>query len=608
MSFKKAVDILKANYGKIISVSFVIAYIFHTSCANTHGAPTGGPRDSIPPVVLSTIPDSGTIMFPLTGGKIMLTFDEYIQLKDAQKNILLSPPQTKKPQTKIKGKNLIISFEESLDSNKTYTLYFGSALADNNEGNILQNYTFSFSTGKTIDSMLISGIVMNNQDLTPLEGISIALYKSDKDSALMTTLPNAICKSDKWGYFALQHLEDTTYRMYAFKDENNNNMYDQGIEMVAFLDSAITPNVVMRRGMRQTARLDMKDTAACLARPVEYELYMFYEKNQRQYISSYDRLTNKGAYIKFSSPDAQIDSFSIKGIRSNQIIKQFNPTNDSLSFWINDPRTLPDTLYLGIKYGKTDSLGNLVPTVENLKLIAPIKTNDEKKKDEKQKEDKRSDLLEFQLTGDPKNVEHTGIILAFKEPLIEYHLDSITLTMSTPRRVVTQEEYAFTQDSLNINTYYIRPATDFKIGNDYQLNIRQAAFKDVNGFTNDSVKLKLALPTDDNLSSITLDVTNVKARYIVELLDDKRSKVFRKYVITCDSLLLFPYLSAGKYSVRITEDKNNNGILDPGIYLKRIQPEMVRLYKLYDGSSIIDLPEKTDLEQSVNVGSLFNVQ
>lgn len=608
LSDNHAAEWLKAHYGKMLFIASLVFYIFHTSsCANTHGAPTGGPKDTIPPVVLATLPDSNAVNVPRSNTTVTLTFDEYIQLKDANKNILLSPPQRKAPKTKMRGKNLVVSFEEELDSNKTYTLYFGGAITDNNEGNVLQNYTYSFSTGDAIDSMLISGVVMDYETLTPVEGVTVALYGNPKDSSVMTTLPDAVSRSDKWGYFVIKNLKNIPFRLYAFKDENNNNLYDQGVEPIAFLDSAVTPKVVMRPYLPQLARLDMKDTAACLAREAEYELYLFKEKNRRQYISSYERVTNKGAYIKFSAPDAAVDSFSIMGLKNNQIIKQFNATGDSLSFWINDPRKMPDTLYLGIKYYKTDTLGKLSPAVENLKLIAPVdkKAKSKEKEGNTVEKKKRSDLLEFSLDASPANIEQTGFVLAFKEPLTELHKDSILLMMSNPRRVVTRENFYTEQDSLDINTLYIKPENAFKIGNDYELTILKGAFKDINGFTNDTTQIKVTLPTDDKLSSITLGMTNVKARYIVELVNDTRKTIFRKYIITDDCTLLFPYLKAGKYSVRITEDKNGNGLLDPGILLEYKQPEMVRLYKLASGSSIIELPEKTDLEQSIDLSILF---
>ena len=603
----------KENIFKVFAVVLIGLYCLHTSsCANTSGAPTGGPRDSIPPVITATIPDSNATNVPVHKTSITISFNEYVQLKDASKNIFLSPPQKKRPETKIKGKSVVVTFPADLDSNRTYALNFGMALADNNEGNPLPNYVYSFSTGSWVDSMLISGTILDYTTLLPQEGVSIALYEQPKDSSVLNTLPDAVTKSDKWGYFCLRNLKPVSYGLYAFMDDNNNNMYDPGVETIGFSDSLVTPTVVMQKGMTQMATYDMKDTVACLERPSEMDVYIFREKPTVQYISGYERPTRRGAYITFGAPNAIIDSFSIRGIKNDKIIKQFNETFDSLSFWINEGSKLPDTLHLGIKYHKTDTLGNLVPTVENLKLVAPFENQQAKNQSRSKNGEnnskapkEREDLLKFTLNADPKMVEQNGYTIEFTEPVIKADFDSISFTMSTPRGVVTQEKLIIEQDSTNVRRYIMRPENNFKAGNDYILIIPQATFRDINGFTNDSTYNKLILPSDDRLSSITLEMVNVDARYIVELVDDKRNNVFRKYIISDDENLLFPYLTKGMYSIRITEDKNSNGLLDTGSLLEKRQPEKVRLYKLENGDYVINLEEKTDLEQTIDVKILF---
>lgn len=314
---------------QLVTYSFVIAYVLNSSsCANTKTGPSGGPKDTLAPVILKIIPDSNALNVDTVETKITLTFDEYVQIKDASKNIFLSPPQKKKPTTKIKSKSLIVSFEESLDSAKTYSLNFGSAIADNNEGNVLENFVYSFSTGNTIDSMLISGTILDNSTLFPAEGITVALYANPTDSSVINVLPDAISRSDKWGYFTLRNLKPIPYKVYAFKDENLNFLYDAGSEQVGFLDSMITPTIIMSEGLPQLASYSMEDTVQCLTRPVELNINVFSERPTNQYITEYERPTKRGAYIKFNAPDVIIDSFSIRGIRQDQIIKLFNKTND----------------------------------------------------------------------------------------------------------------------------------------------------------------------------------------------------------------------------------------------------------------------------------------
>lgn len=586
----------------------IAAYCLHTSsCANTSGAPTGGPKDSIPPVIIAAIPDTNSRNVPTVKTQIVLTFNEYVQLKEANKNIFLSPPQQKAPKTKIKGKSVVITFPEDLDSNRTYALNFGSSLADNNEGNPIENYVYSFSTGNTLDSMLISGTILDNETLLPVKGVSVALYEQPTDSCMMNSLPSAISRSDDWGYFCVRNLKPVPYAIYAFKDEIANHKYDSGTEMVGFLDSMETPTTVMHPGLPQLGMYSMKDTVECLARPSEYTIYMFKERTTLQYITNYKMFSKRGAYIKFNSQDAIIEKFEIEGVDNDKILKQFNQTNDSLVFWMNTNIKERDTLTLNIRYHKTDTLGKNVPTDEVLKLTPPI----EKEEDKKPQKDKdgrtiRKDLLEFTLKADPKFIEQDGYVFEFKEPLIEARFDTISLVSSTPKGVKNQEKFTVIQDSMNICRYTLKPETPFVVGNDYILKIPEKVFMDVNNFTNDSLENKIILPTSDNASSMTLEMSNVNARYIVELVSEKRDKVYRKFIITNDCVLLFPYLDKGKYSVRITEDKNSNELLDPGSILDKRQPEMVRLYTLPDGETVITIEERTDLIQSIDVRELFN--
>ena len=594
--------LVKQNIYKIFTLLLVVAYSLHTSsCASTKAAPSGGPKDTIPPVVVRTVPSEMAVGFPLEKGEITVLFNEYVQVKDAYKNILLSPPQKKAVKTRIKGKGVVVTFPEPLDSNQTYSLNFGASIVDNNEGNPLFGYSYSFSTGNEIDSLMFSGTIVDAATLFPVENATVALYLNPKDSTVMNELPKAVAKTDKWGYFTVRNIKGVPYTIYAFSDDNNNNKYDQGAEKIAFMENTFIPTEIMHKDSPQLQYYDPKDTLGCLARPSQVELRIFSEKSTNQFIKDYKRHSKRGAYIKFNAADAQIDSFSIAGIKDNQIIRQFNVTKDSLSFWINEPGKIADTLLLGIKYHKTDTAGVLVPFTEKLKLIAPF----EKKKDVGNNSQERKDLLKFNISADNKIVEQEGIVLTFPEPLVKKDFDSLSFIMSNPKQIKSNVKYTVEQDSIEINKYVIRPQEQFVKGNDYEIKFPMGIFRDINGFTNDSTKTQITLPNSDNASSIAVEIINVGARYIVELINDTRTKVYRKYIINNDAVLEFPYLEKGKYAIRITEDKNNNGLLDTGDLLKRKQPEKVLLYTLPGGSEIIELNEKTDLEQTIDIKELF---
>ena len=211
----------------------------------------------------------------------------------------------------------------------------------------------------------------------------------------------------------------------------------------------------------------------------------------------------------------------------------------------------------------------------------------------------------FQLDAKPETVEQYGFVFEFKYPLVEDAFDSLTFRYLNPKQQEFVEKYTVERDSLNLRKYVLRPNVEMLAGYEYFLKVPHRKFKDINGFYNDSTEVKVVLPNDDKLSSINLVLNNVHNKYIVDLLNEKRDKVMRSYVIEKDGTLPFPYLKAGKYSIRITEDLNKNGVVDTGNLLEHKQPEKVLFYKLKDGTFLIDIPEMTELEQDIDVAEMF---
>lgn len=590
------------NLLPIIPVAFVLGSVmFSHSCANTTTPPSGGPKDTIPPVITKLNPLAGTINIPTHKTKLELTFNEYVVVKDP-KSLFLSPPLEKSPKFKIKNKSVVVYFENDLDSNRTYTLDVTNAIADNNEGNMFPGYTLVFSTGDRIDSMMVTGTVQDCNTLQPIKGATVMLYKDQADSAVFLKRPDAAMKTDDWGYFCLRNIQDTIYRMYALIDENNNNMYDPETEKIAFLDSLVKPVMKVNDTLPELQKYDMKDTVCCLARKSEHELNVFKEKPSKQMIVNKERIGERTAYITFMAPYAQIDSIWIKGVPQDKLITQFNLEQDSLEIWVNDPRKQPDTLFLNVNYLKTDTLGVLNPFTEEIKLVKPKKLPGKTSQKDIKKEDTTA---VFTIDAKPENIEQYGFVMEFKYPVVETAFDSLGFRFLNPRQQESKGKYSVTQDSLNLRKYVIRPKEKLLPGYEYFLKIPHRKFKDINGFYNDSLEVKVSLPNDDKLSTMILKMGNVDNKYIVDLLDEKRTKVLRSYIIDSPQDLVFPYLKAGKYSIRITEDLNRNGLVDTGILLEHKQPEKVRFYKLEDGTFLIDIPEMVELEQNIDVGEIF---
>lgn len=578
--------------------------MFPSGCANTTTPPSGGPKDTIPPVLLKTSPLPGTVNVPTHKTQIKFTFDEYVVVKDPS-NIFLSPPLEKKPKYKMQGKTLVVTFESDLDSNTTYTLDITGAVADNNEGNFFEGFTLAFSTGSQLDSMGVTGLVQDCNSLKPIKGATVLLYKDHADSAVFQHRPSAAAKTDEWGFFSLRNIQDTLYRVYAIKDANGNNIYEPDQESIAFLDEPFRPKTVFNDSLYEFKKFNMKDTALCLARKTDVELNVFREKPSKQFIVKKERVGLRTAFLTFMAPDAQVHSMKIKGLPAEKLISQFNPQKDSLELWVNDQRKMPDTLQLLINFDKTDTLGKLVPTEETVKLALSKELRAELQKSSRRDVKHEDTIAVFKSEVDPATVEQYGFRFEFKYPLIQEAWDSLTFWSVNPRQQEKTEKYTVTRDSNNLRIYTVMPMDKLMQGFDYHLKLPHRKFRDVNGYYNDSTEVKVTLPTDEKLSSISLELSHVqKNRYIVELLSEKRDKVIRSFIVDSDQTVLFPYVKAGKYCIRITEDRNGNGLVDTGQVLEHRQPEKVKFFKIED-QFLIDIPERTEYVQQIDLEELF---
>ena len=578
------------------------AVMFSHSCANTTTPPSGGDKDTIPPVITGISPLPGTVNVPVHNTTITITFNEYVTVKDP-KSIFLSPPLEKTPKYKIRGKSIVVYFESDLDSNKTYTLDLTNAIADNNEGNMFPGYTLMFSTGDKIDSMAMTGVVRDCSTLQPIKGATVMIYKDLSDSAVFKSRPDAAVKTDEWGFFSLRNIADTTYRLYAIKDESSNNIYDPDNDRIAFVDSIIRPILIASDDLPELMKYDMEDTLHCMARREEHELLMFREKPSKQMIVNKVRTDARSAYITFMAQNARIDTLWISGLPSDKLIAQFNIERDSLELWVNDRKRQPDTLHLFVDYLRTDSLGMFEPYTEHVRL-AMEKTGGKSKSSRRDIKHEDTTCV-MTVTAEAETIEQNGFGIEFRHPIIYENFDSLKLISVNPKQQESRMKFKVTRDSLNLRKYVLKPDEELRSGYEYKLKVPWRKFRDINGFYNDSSEVKVSLPKDDKLSTLIFNMTGVRNKYIVDLLNEKRDKILRSYIIDSDTVLKFPYLKAGKYSIRITEDVNRNGIVDTGSLLEHRQPEKVKFYKLKDGSYVLTVKESTEMEQTIDLSSLF---
>lgn len=584
----------------------IIAVSLPSGCANTTTPPSGGPKDTIPPVLKNVSPLPGTVNVPVHGTHLRFTFNEYVKIKDANA-IFLSPPLEKKPKAVIKGKSVDVSFESDLLPNTTYTLDLTGAIVDNNEGNPFPGYTLAFSTGAQIDSMCLTGIVQDCNTLMPVKGATVMLYKDHSDSAVFLQRPVAAVKTDDWGFFALRNIQDTLYRVYAVKDEGNNNLYDPDADKIAFYDSLVRPVTVFTDSLYEFMKFDMKDTALCLARKTEVELNLFREHASKQMIVKKERVGPRTAYLTFMATGTKINGMKIKGLPKDKLISQFNIQRDSLELWVNDQRRMPDTLKLVINYDKTDTLGVLRPTEELVKLTYTKELKAELMKKERNYKDRKHEdtIAVYTAKAEPTSVERYGFDIEFQYPLIVSAWDSLRFVSVNPRQQQAPGKVTVERDSVNLRHFRVKPKEKLQVGWEYYLTVPERKFRDVNGHWNDSTRVKVALPSDDKLSSITLDLSRVRKRYIIDLLNEKRDKVIVSIIADKNGEVLFPYLQAGNYCLRITEDKNRNGMVDTGVLLEKKQPEKVRFFKPDGDAFLIKVLERSEMRWDINMEEMF---
>ncbi len=595
--------IKKYLFPLLASAAVLLPMMFTHSCANTTQAPSGGKKDTIPPVIVNIEPLPGEKGFPLTGGSIVFTFNEYVKLKN-NPNVFLSPPTKNKPASRIKGKSVVVSFPDTLSPGTTYTLNLNDAVQDNNEGNQFPGFTYVFSTGEEIDSMFITGTVLDCSTLSPVKGAKVLLYKNHADSAVFLERPAAAAITDDWGYFSVPYIQDTLYRLYAIKDAGGNNIYDPSEDLVGFIDSLIRPVLVASDTVPELMKYDMTDTLGCEARRVEYTINLFQEKPEKQFLKNKGRTGLRSAFVSFQAPYVWIDSLWFGGYRADEVISQFNITQDSLELWLNSRSQVPDTLHLFVNYRKTDSVGILRPELEHLRLPLDSKLKQKYSRRNARNLEHKDTTCIFHLDASPERVEQYGFELEFDSPIIFENFDSLGFRYRNPKEQEFKGAVTVERDTANLRRYTIRPSEKMLPGYVYYLKVPDRAFRDINGFYSDSAEVKVSLPSDDELSTLSLVLSGVGSKYIIDFMDEKMAKVLRSYIVESDATLAFPYLKAGRYCIRITSDDNRNSVVDTGNLLAHRQPELVKFVD-FKGSKFMEVPKASDIEQKVDLAEMF---
>lgn len=566
------------------------------SCANV-GRPTGGPVDETPPRFLRSTPSVNGLN--VQKKKIVLEFDEIVKLEKLNEKVVVSPPQIAQPKIKAMGRRITVNLEDSLIPNTTYTIDFSDAIVDNNEGNPLGNYSFSFSTGANIDTMSVSGHVLEASNLEPVKGMLVGLHSDLADSAFTSKPFIRLGRTDSRGFFEIKGIAPGKYKVYALKDADQNYMFNQKSEALAFLDSIIVPSQEIKTRQdtiwQDTLTIDTiynRDYTHYL--PDDIILRSFTEELTNQYLIKSERLVPEKFSLFFAT---KADSLpNLKGLNFDEkdaFIVEKHLKNDTIHYWIKDSLIYKkDTLSFTLQYLYTDSLNQLVPRKDTINL-ALKKKKVAKKKKKKKDDDKPVPTVFLKVDSKiPSSMDVYGSIeLEFEKPLAKFDKKAIHL-MHKVDSTWENIDYKWEKDSLKIRKYTFY--TDWKPKQEYKFIVDSLACADYYGLFTDKIEQSFKVKSLEDYGAIYFNISNADSSAYVELLDEQ-DKVIRKVKVK-NNKADFYYLAPAKYSARLVNDKNNNNVWDTGIYEQNVQPEEVYYYP-----QILDLKALWELEQDWNV-------
>lgn len=587
------------------------------ACAN-RGYPEGGPKDETPPQVVLEQPMSFTTNFK--GKRVNIYFDEFVQLKEINNKFIFSPPVKKDPKVSLKGKYIQVAIPDSLRPNTTYSMDFADAIVDNNEGNPLGFYRYVFSTGSTIDTLELSGTVVNAESYEPMLGILVALYAKQGDSIPLKELPDYIARTDSSGNFRLTNLREADYRVMAIEDVNRDKMYTPESEMFAWIDTVIHP-VVMPMIKTDTLRLIdkivdrdtiMRDsivTQEYLAYgPSNLYLRAFLEKLTQLYLVDDERKVRERLDFTFSIPgDNQFkavlwDSLARESLSEDWYFKEENVGKDTISLWIKDSMVYKkDTLNVILRYLRTDSTGRWETYQDTVRYTF----KDKEVKENKRKKDEKSkvDFLSIKPNVSADMDLGTRFCFEFGRPIDKHTLKNIRVSekVDTVYHAMTFE---VEEDPVKVRTVYIDAA--WKAGGEYQIEIDSATIYDIYGCFNDKFEKNFKVKTEESYGKLFLMVKGVECNTIIQLYKSETGKsengkrkyqVIREQQTSTDGQVIFELLPEGKYMVRAVLDVNANGKWDTGLYLKNQQPE-----------EIIYLPIEISVKQNFDIEQEFDLK
>jgi len=546
------------------------------ACANKAQGPTGGPKDETPPRVMKSTPVNGALNFKKK--EIQIIFDENVTVEKPNETIIISPPQAKQPDVKGNAKVVTVNFEDDLKDSTTYTINFGSSIVDLNEKNPLKDYRFAFSTGNQIDTLQISGILINAEDLNPVSGVIVGIYAEDNDSVFFKKPFLRIGKTDENGHFTVDNCKPGKYRIYALGDVSKDYYYQPG-ENVAFIDSLVSPFAIRVEKQdtvwKDTVTIDTVRTITVTRFLPDNLLFKYFKENKkRQYFVKSERKQPQSFTLFFNANATQEPV--IKPLNfdwNNKVLIQKNATFDTLTYWLKDSSVYNiDTLTMTLSYQKTDSLYRFVPQTDTINVIMRKAAVNPKAKSKKQ-EIPETEFLKLNTNASSSFDIFKPLLITFEAPLDTIELSKLKLQHKIDSTFkILPLKWRQVDSTRMVYAVYFK----WEAEKQYELHIDSAAIKSIYNLKNNKLKVDFKIKSLDEYSALKIIPATFDSLIVYQLLDTKDNVVAQKKAQAKGTL--FEYLKPGDYYLRAFMDKNKNGKWDTGDIFTRTQPEEVIYY------------------------------
>lgn len=590
------------NSKSLYYIFIIIAAAVMYSCANS-GNPSGGPIDKTPPIFMRSNPTPNAVN--VKDRKIEIFFDEIVTLKDPSTKIIVSPAQTEMPRMSALGRKVTVELVDSLLPNTTYNIDFSNSIQDNNEGNAIDNFAFAFSTGSVIDSMRVSGYVLDSRTLEPMQSVVVGLQSNLADSAFHKEKLQRVALTNDRGQFTIRNVSPGSYHIFALKDLDRDYKFGNPTEDIAFLDSIIVPSIGSREAA-DTVYNDLNeiDTIMRATRPAYFPndilLSMFNEDRKSQYLANNLRVDSTRISLTFAAASDTLPSLSIVG--RNDVPDQWytlerSQTNDTLTYWIRPPHLVSaDTLMVATTYLRTDTASNLSWGTDTLKFTFQRQKAKKKKKNEETDSLEQIRFMELHPLANGTQEVYAPLLLQTGTPIERYSREAFHLqrklqndTTFYPAEI---KSIALRDSTLSRRDLMLK--VDWEPGAAYTLAVDSLAMTDIYGLQTKPLKVDFNVRKMEEYGNIVFNIPAVRDSAIVELLDGTEKIVLRAPVKSHRAELL--NLLPGKYYARLFIDRNGNGKYDTGNYDMHLQPEETVYYP-----GAINLKKNWDVEQTWNI-------